>query len=263
MVQRSLEQAVAKTQWLLSVVALVVFIAGYVIAVITGIWWPDHSGLIATLVLLGLVVGFLNITGREIIPYLVAAIALVVVGNFEAFESLNLAMSGLGDKVNDIVAMLAIFTAPAAVVQAIKAGVVLARPHEEWSAPILTQGGEVNFKRETSLEAVTGEPVKIAPVRFNNYAKSLAREGDSQYYQWRMFVDEPPERLSLIEEVEYLLHPTFPQPRQVRRNPGDGFALETAGWGEFTPLITVKYKDGRQQRVRYQLVLDPGKKPWR
>jgi hypothetical protein len=108
----------------------VAFIAGYTISVIAGIWWPDHAGLIATLVLLGLVVGLLNITGREIIPYLVAAIALVVVGNFEAFESLNLAVSGLGDKVNDIVAMLAIFTAPAAVIQAIKAGIVLSRPGE-------------------------------------------------------------------------------------------------------------------------------------
>lgn len=128
MVPRVLGQWLGKLQRPLSVVALVAFIAGYTISVIAGIWWPDNAALIATLVLLGLVVGLLNITGREIIPYLVAAIALVVVGNFEAFESLNLAVSGLGDKINDIVAMLAIFTAPAAVVQAIKAGIVLARP---------------------------------------------------------------------------------------------------------------------------------------
>lgn len=128
MLQKIVGQGLGGIQRLLSIAALVAFIAAYAIAVIAGIWWPDHSGLIATLVLLGLIVGLLNITGREIIPYLVAAIALVLVGNFEAFESLNLAVSGLGDKVNDIVAMLAIFTAPAAVVQAIKAGIVLARP---------------------------------------------------------------------------------------------------------------------------------------
>jgi len=110
------------------VVALVAFIAGYTIAVITGIWWRDNGGLIVILVVLGLVVGLLNITGGEIIPYLVAAIALVVVGNFEAFESLNLAVDGLGDNINDIVGKLALFTAPAAVVQAIKAGIVLAKP---------------------------------------------------------------------------------------------------------------------------------------
>ena len=122
------------TQWLgklqrpLSIVALVAFIAGYAIAVIAGIWWPDQAGLIAILVLLGLVVGLLNITGREIIPYLVAAIALVLVGTQGVFDPLNLAVAGLGDRVNDVVAMLAIFTAPAAVIQAIKAGIVLARP---------------------------------------------------------------------------------------------------------------------------------------
>ena len=125
---RQIQALLDKLQRPISIVALVAFIAGYAIAVITGIWWTDNAGLIATLVLLGLIVGLLNITGREIIPYLVAAIALVLVGNFEAFEPLNLAVSGLGDKVNDIVALLAIFTAPAAVVQAIKAGIVLARP---------------------------------------------------------------------------------------------------------------------------------------
>ena len=128
MLRRILGQGLGRLRWFLSILALVAFIAGYAISVIAGIWWPDNAGVIATLVVLGLVVGLLNITGREIIPYLVAAIALVVVGNFEAFESLNLAVDGLGDKVNDIVAMLAIFTAPAAVIQAIKAGIVLSRP---------------------------------------------------------------------------------------------------------------------------------------
>jgi hypothetical protein len=123
-----LGQWLGKLQRPLSVVALVAFLAGYAISVITGLWWSDNSALIVILVLLGLLVGLLNITGREIIPYLVAAIALVVVGNFEAFESLNLAVDGLGDKINDIVGKLALFTAPAAVVQAIKAGIVLARP---------------------------------------------------------------------------------------------------------------------------------------
>jgi len=128
MVQKLLGQGRAGVQRLLSIAALVAFIAGYTISVITGIWWSDNSGLIVTLVVLGLVVGLLNVTGGEIIPYLVAAIALVVVANFGAFESLNSAVDGLGDKLNDIVGKLALFTSPAAVVQAIKAGIVLAKP---------------------------------------------------------------------------------------------------------------------------------------
>lgn len=115
-------------RWLLSLAGAVGFLAGYVIAVVAGIWWPTNGALIALLVILGLVVGFINITGREIVPYLIAAIALVLVGGLKIFGPLNLVVGGLGDRVNDIVMMLAIFTAPAAVVQAIRAGMALARP---------------------------------------------------------------------------------------------------------------------------------------
>jgi len=90
----------------------------------------------------------------------------------------------------------------------------------------------------------------------------MGKRGSNEYYQWRVFVDEPIQVLAQIKEVEYLLHPTFPQPSQVRSNPEDRFALESAGWGEFQILITIKYKDGREERGKYQLVLDPQGKPW-
>jgi hypothetical protein len=115
---------------LLSIFGAIAFIGGYALSVIAGIWWPENGGLIATLVILGLLVGFLNVTSREIVPYLVAAIALVLIGNTQAFTSLNLVAGGLGERVNQIVHMMAIFTAPAAVVQAIRAGMLLARPGE-------------------------------------------------------------------------------------------------------------------------------------
>lgn len=128
MMQKILGQGRAKVKRLLSIIAMVAFIAGYAIAVIAGIVRPDSGGAIATLVVLGLIVGFLNISAGEIQLYLLAAIALVLVGNSDIFKSLNQAAAGLGDKIDDIVRMLAIFTAPAAVVQAIKAGVTLAKP---------------------------------------------------------------------------------------------------------------------------------------
>lgn len=101
------------------------------ISVIAGIWWPDNSGIIATLAVLGLVVGIFNITTREIIPYLVAAIALVLIGTAQPFTPLDDVWDGLGRRSNDIVGLMAIFTAPAAVIQAIRAGISLARPGDE------------------------------------------------------------------------------------------------------------------------------------
>ncbi len=79
------------------------FAAGYVLSVIAGLFLPENGGIIATLVVLGVVVGAVNITGREIVPYLVAAIALVLIGNTGAFLSLNLVIDGLGERANAIV----------------------------------------------------------------------------------------------------------------------------------------------------------------
>ena len=131
MIGRSVRAGATGIQWVLSLVAAIVFLAGYILSVIAGIWAPDSSAIILTLVIMGLIVGLLNITGREIVPYLVAAIALLVVGNFGAFTPLNDVRTGLGDDINDIVRMMAIFTAPAAVIQAVRAGVVLASPDAE------------------------------------------------------------------------------------------------------------------------------------
>lgn len=126
MVQSGLE----RLQWILSVVAMVAFIAGYVLSIIFGIVNPDNAAVLLILVILGVIVGLLNITGKEIIPYLIAAIALIIVGNLKAFEPLNQVGGNLGDRVNDIVGLMATFSAPAAVIQAVRAGVALARPSE-------------------------------------------------------------------------------------------------------------------------------------
>ncbi len=106
------------------------FIVGLIIAIIAGIWWADNEKLILTLVVLGLVVGLINITGREVIPYLVAAIALVLIGQAEPgiFAPLDEIKDGLGGNLDNILRMLAVFAAPAAVVNALRAAVALARP---------------------------------------------------------------------------------------------------------------------------------------
>ena len=119
-----------RLQLLLSKIAAAAFIGGYGLSVVAGIWWPDVPGIILALVIMGVIVGLLNITGSEIVPYLVAAIALLVVGNFKAFTALNDVFTGVGDVINQIVTLMAIFTAPAAVIQAVRAGVVLAKPGE-------------------------------------------------------------------------------------------------------------------------------------
>ena len=113
-----------------SLLGSMAFIAGLIIAFIAGIWWEGSDKLTATLVLLGLVVGLLNITGKEVIPYLVAAVALVLIGQADPpiFSSLATIHGGMADNLNFIVSKLAVFAAPAALVSAIRAAVALGRP---------------------------------------------------------------------------------------------------------------------------------------
>ncbi|MBS3151320.1 hypothetical protein J4443_03010 [Candidatus Woesearchaeota archaeon] len=88
------------------------FAVGLVLAVIFG--YSGSVGLSWLLVLLGLVVGFLNISEKEAITFLVASIALM---SSSAAANLTVLWGPLGNILGGVVT----FVAPAAVVVAVKA----------------------------------------------------------------------------------------------------------------------------------------------
>ncbi len=53
--------------------------------------------------------------------------------------------------------------------------------------------------------------------------------------------------LEQIDEVEYILHPTFPNRIQRKRNPEDRFRLESARWGEFAIIVNVYFKNSDER----------------
>ena len=73
----------------------------------------------ALLVLLGIVVGLLNITEKESQPFLLAAVALLVAGT-ASFAALNTALANLGTFLDQVVGNLSVLVAPAAVILAVK-----------------------------------------------------------------------------------------------------------------------------------------------
>lgn len=93
------------------------FLAGVVIAVLAGL----VPGVVAAstvslvLVVLGIIVGLLNIQDKETTPFLVAAIALVAAGTagFDGIPS-------LGSYLSSILGNVGVFVAPAAVIVAVK-----------------------------------------------------------------------------------------------------------------------------------------------
>ncbi len=97
------------------------FIAGVLLAIIIGFYSDMEPnvryGVSVVLVLLGLLVGFLNITTAETVPFLVAAIALMG-GN--TIIAVAVVPGFLGEILANVLAYIGLFVAPAALVVALK-----------------------------------------------------------------------------------------------------------------------------------------------
>ena len=95
------------------------FIVGLVIALIFGILWAamglQMDWVIIVRIILGIIIGFLNITAKETPLLLMATIALIVVGN--VFSPLP----GIGKFIGTVLNYVAVLVAPAAIIAAIKA----------------------------------------------------------------------------------------------------------------------------------------------
>lgn len=101
----------------LGIIGFAAFIIGLILAIIFGIVAPENYWVILILVVLGIIIGALNITGREIMPLLLATIALIVVGG--VFEPIS--VLGIGAMVDNILKLVATLMAPAAVIAAVRA----------------------------------------------------------------------------------------------------------------------------------------------
>ena len=106
------------------------FFIGFLLCLVGGIVAQDNGGVVLALVILGLVVAVLNVTAKKVAAVMIAAIALVMAGGKNIFTPLDSIIDGLGRSFNGIVTDLAIFMVPVAIVSAIRAIIVLARPGE-------------------------------------------------------------------------------------------------------------------------------------
>jgi hypothetical protein len=104
------------------------FFIGFILAVVSGIVARDNGVIVLILVILGVLVAVLNITAKEVMPVMIAAIALIVAGGAGIFNPLDSLWDGLGRSFNGIVTNLAVFMVPVAIISAIRAVIVLARP---------------------------------------------------------------------------------------------------------------------------------------
>jgi len=92
-----------------------IFLLGVIIAILAGLLSPGSETVATILVILGLVVGFLNITEKESTNFLIAAIALILTGTV----SLSV-LGSIGAMIKEIVIYISIFVMPAALIVALK-----------------------------------------------------------------------------------------------------------------------------------------------
>jgi hypothetical protein len=101
------------------------FIGGVVIAILAGglssIFAQYAATIVLLLIILGLIVGILNITDKEATEFLIASIALMVLaGTGAGLVVLDNLVQGLGTALQKIVLYIAVFVAPAALVVSLK-----------------------------------------------------------------------------------------------------------------------------------------------
>jgi hypothetical protein len=99
---------------------------------------------------------------------------------------------------------------------------------------------------------------KQADVKFDNFARVVGTAYGRTQYEWRIFVNEPRQVLERIQQVEYALHPTFPDPFRTSRDRSRNFELVDKGWGEFQVLITVRYTNGGEAKTSYYVDFKKG-----
>ncbi|MEM5853302.1 MAG: hypothetical protein QXG39_07635 [Candidatus Aenigmatarchaeota archaeon] len=91
------------------------FLVGIVIAVLAGLLLQSGGLVAIALVILGLIVGLLNITAKETTPFLIASVALLLAGS-AGLEKLPI----VGRYLEAIVGNIVVFVAPAAAIVALK-----------------------------------------------------------------------------------------------------------------------------------------------
>jgi hypothetical protein len=92
------------------------FLIGVIIAILAGVVSPSSETVAAVLVILGLVVGFLNITEKEATNFLIAVIALILTGSVSF-----VVLGEVGKVLSNIMGYISIFVAPAALIVSLKA----------------------------------------------------------------------------------------------------------------------------------------------
>ena len=98
--------------------------------------------------------------------------------------------------------------------------------------------------------------MKKNDVNFNNYSRFLRQRNDYSIFGWCVYLDESKQVADRIECIEYILHPSFPNPIRRISDRLTCFSLQSEGWGTFLLNINIIYKDSSEKKTSYSLKLE-------
>ena len=109
--------------WLLPKIGSWSFIIGFIIATFSG-FFKLTPQLISVLIVLGIIVGLLNVTGDEAMTFLLASVSIVIISSLgsPAFSGISVVGTTLQRMLNNLV----IFIIPASMIVALRAILTLA-----------------------------------------------------------------------------------------------------------------------------------------
>ena len=118
-------------QWAFTAFVIIAIIMGLVVGFMSYNADPNVADTRAyvtlIMLILGIVVGVVSITTKETMPFLVATIALIVASSANVWGPLSTLHELLYDWATEILRFIVAFAAPAAVINAIKAVLVMAK----------------------------------------------------------------------------------------------------------------------------------------
>ena len=90
---------------------------------------------------------------------------------------------------------------------------------------------------------------------FRTYSRYIGEKNGTANFAWCVFVDGSPAEIDDIRQVEYTLHPSFPDPVRVVDDARHCFALQSQGWGTFQIRTRITYRTGEIVRQGFSLKL--------
>ena len=86
--------------------------------------------------------------------------------------------------------------------------------------------------------------------------RQAATPNEEGWWDWAVWLDGSPNELNQVDYVEYVLHPTFPNPVKKVNDRGTNFRLQARGWGEFNIKVRLHLDDDEVIMLEHWLELD-------